>query len=375
MTTSNFSLLAFATLIASVSCFADESSLQDRNDAIIVRAVERMKDVDFSDNDHVQQAIARHIERQVGTVRYVDLAARFRPDGMIKNLTQMVLSDVDDSVRVRAMGLLLSTDHGRRGVRQQLNGDSIDRAKEVATVLALLGNGRSQSFLAELVSDSKRPYDHRKNAMIAMASNQNTSKRLLSIAEKNELPPDTRLLAGGLLSRSNNQQIRKKALELFPQPEQKDRKPLLPLDQLAQLKGDPANGAKLFSGIATCGNCHPVAGQGKQVGPDLSEIGGKLSREAMLTSILDPNAGISHNYEGYVVLTADGQVISGLLISKTEDEVVIRTADAIDRKIQSADIESMKQSEKSIMPENIHQTIDQKGLVDIVEYMTTLKKK
>jgi putative heme-binding domain-containing protein len=141
------------------------------------------------------------------------------------------------------------------------------------------------------------------------------------------------------------------------------------------LKGDAVNGAKLFAGVATCGNCHPVAGQGKQVGPDLSEIGSKLSREAMLTSILDPNAGISHNYESYVVLTVDGQVISGLLISKTEDQVVIRTAEAIDREIASADIESMKQSDQSIMPENLHHTVDQQGLIDVVEYMTTLQKK
>ena len=95
----------------------------------------------------------------------------------------------------------------------------------------------------------------------------------------------------------------------------------------------------------------------------------------MFTSILDPSAGISHNYENYIVLTASGQVINGLKVSETPDEVVIRTAEAIDRTIAQDDIEQMKKSEKSIMPDNLHQMVDQQGLVDIVEYMTTLTKK
>lgn len=375
MTSFHRSLLTFAVLILCVSAFADESSTQDRNDAIIVRAIERMEGVDHSNNERVQQAIRRHIASQVGSLEYVELAARYRPNDMVEQLSMMVLGDLDDSSRVQAIGVLMSVDKGRQEIRKILNSDSVDQIQRVSKVLALNGNARARELLGQIASDSQRPYEVRKVVVMAMALNQNTSKKLLSIAEKNELPADTRLLAGGLLVRSNNQDVRKKASNLFPQPLQKDRKPLPALDQLAQLKGNADHGAKLFRGVATCGNCHPVGGQGKSVGPDLTEIGSKLSREAMLTSILDPSAGISHNYEGYVVLTTDGQVITGLLISKTEDEVVIRTTDAIDRRIDTNDIESMKMSSTSIMPENLHHTIDQQGLIDIVEFMTTLRKK
>ncbi|MGB7343662.1 MAG: hypothetical protein WBD20_05595, partial [Pirellulaceae bacterium] len=61
--------------------------------------------------------------------------------------------------------------------------------------------------------------------------------------------------------------------------------------------------------------------------------------------------------------------------SETADEVVIRTAEAIDRKIPTDEIEQLKKSDKSIMPENLHHSFDQQGLLDIVEYMMTLKKK
>lgn len=353
----------------------DQTRLGERNDAIVVRAIERMEDFDYSDNEHVQQAISRHIARHEGTAQYLDLAVRFRPAGMSVKLQEMILSDLEDSIRVQAAQLLSSSNEGRADLRRSLNDPSIERVQNVSRVLALLGNRSTQKLLAEVISDPERPFEYRKNVVMAMSLNPNTSKTLLSIAKDGKLPADTRLLAGGLLVRSSDQDVRQQALKLFPQPQQKDRKPLPAIDQLAQLSGDAGSGMKLFRGVATCGNCHPVAGEGKQVGPDLSEIGGKLSREAMLTSILDPSAGISHNFEGYVVLTADGQVINGLLMSQTDDEVVIRTTDAIDRKIMADDIESMKKSDKSIMPENLHHTVDQQGLVDIVEYMMTLKKR
>ncbi len=344
-------------------------------DAIIVRAIERIDDFDYTDNHHVQAAITRYLAAREGTAEWVKLAGKFKPAGMDQKLQQMILSDLPDQVRVEAIGLLTSTAAGRQQLRQLMKRDFMDQVAVVARVLGLLGDHKAKDLLAEVVTDSERPFDIRKHAVVAMAGNANASKKLLEIAQSGDLPTDTRMLAGGLLARSSNADVRTRASKLFPQPKQKDRQPLPPIDQLAQMKGDAGSGVRLFGGVATCGNCHPVAGQGKQVGPDLSEIGSKLSREAMLTSILDPSAGISHNYEGYVVLTTDGQLISGLMISKTDDQVVIRTSDAIDHKIASEDIESIKQSEKSIMPDDLHQTIDQQGLIDIVEYMTTLKKK
>jgi putative heme-binding domain-containing protein len=141
------------------------------------------------------------------------------------------------------------------------------------------------------------------------------------------------------------------------------------------LTGDVQRGEVLFRGKATCSNCHIVNQFGKQVGPDLSEIGTKLSAEAMYVSILDPSAGISHNYETYIALLDSGQVLSGVLISQTDDQVILRTAEAIDRTIATGDIVEMKKSEKSIMPDGLHQTVDRQGLVDIIQYMTTLRKK
>ncbi|WP_436716129.1 hypothetical protein U8335_00180 [Roseiconus lacunae] len=349
----------------------DDDAAQARRDAVLVRAIERMQDFNYREHPEVIAAIDRQLHRTQGTPEFIRLVKKFQPAGIEKQLIETLVGD-NRSAAVEAAVLLLEMEQGRPLVRQRL----IDKAHGpvVAEVLGLLGNGRAIYFLSEITRQAEQPFDLRRAAVVGLARSKGGQKKLIEQADQKQLVGDTWLIAGALLARSDDEGLRKAAGRVLPQPAQKDAKPLLPVDQLAKAKGDAVAGMKLFRGVATCANCHIVNGHGKDVGPNLSEIGSKLSREAMLTAILLPSAGISHNYENYVVLTAEGQVIAGLKMSETDREVVIRTADAIDRKIDVDDIESMKKSEKSVMPENLHHLFGQQGLVDLVEYMATLKK-
>ena len=352
--------------------FGDESSI--RQDAIIVRAVERMKDYDYTKNADVKAAISRHIERSKGTPEYLKLLKQFRPDGLKDKLRSLIFAG-DNSSAVEAANMLLNSENGHRDVRPLVQSKDTEQAKRMAAVLGLLGDGRSVWLLSELAKDAEKPYDLRRIAVGGMAKNRHGQQTLLELVRKKELVGDTHLVAGALLARSQDAAIRDEAGKLLPMPAAKDQKPLPPIDALAQIKGNVDAGLKMFRDKGTCANCHVVGKHGKEVGPNLSEIGSKLSREAMITSILAPSAGISHNYENFSVLTDSGQVIVGLKVSETPTEVVIRTAEAIDRKISTDEIEEIKKSEKSIMPENLHHLTGQQGLIDVVEYMMSLKKK
>ena len=123
----------------------------------------------------------------------------------------------------------------------------------------------------------------------------------------------------------------------------------------------------------TCAKCHKVNGQGKEVGPDLSGVGRKLGRSALYESVLFPSAGISHNYESYVAALADGTLVTGLLISRTPESVTIRNPEAIDRKIAVGDIEELKKQTISLMPADLQKLMTAADLVDVVEYLTTLR--
>jgi putative heme-binding domain-containing protein len=107
----------------------------------------------------------------------------------------------------------------------------------------------------------------------------------------------------------------------------------------------------------------------------LSEIGAKLARQAMFESILYPSAAISHNFEHWVVLTDDGLMHNGLLVSETAGELRLKDEKGIVRTIPTATIEERSKAETSLMPADIQKLMTAGELVDLVEYLSTLKER
>ena len=177
------------------------------------------------------------------------------------------------------------------------------------------------------------------------------------------------------LHSSKHKNIRDKVQELFPIAQTKDDRPMPPIANLSKRSGNIENGKKVFENAGTCAKCHIVSGKGIEVGPDLSEIGSKLTKPAMYESILFPSAGISHNYENWMVLKEDGQSIIGVLISETESEIQLKDDKGIKHAIPVAQIDEKKKQKLSLMPADLHKEMTQKDLVDLVEYMMSLKKK
>jgi putative heme-binding domain-containing protein len=123
-----------------------------------------------------------------------------------------------------------------------------------------------------------------------------------------------------------------------------------------------------------CSNCHQVSNEGVNFGPDLSEIGSKLSREGLYKSILFPDQGISFGYEGYRIKLKDGSSAFGRIVSETEDKIDLQYM-AQQQSVQKADVESKTQVPGSMMPSNLQSSMSEKDIVDLVEYLASLKKK
>ncbi|MEM6978710.1 MAG: PVC-type heme-binding CxxCH protein, partial [Planctomycetota bacterium] len=344
------------------------------NDAVTVRAIERSDSLNLAKYPDAELAVARHIDRRVGKKDFMELVRRFNPRGIEPSLQATLIDQRDDTLSLRALAMLLRRDTGSSGIGHLIRNRDLQEASRIIRLLGVTGSSAALVLLNEIVTDSKLSYPLRSASVKALASSNVGASKLLDLAETERLAADLRLLAGGLLIKSEDNAVIARANQALPLPKAVDRVPLAPLDELVQMTGDISHGAELFRTTATCGNCHLVHGQGKEVGPDLTEIGSKLSRESMFTAILAPSAGISHNYENHIALLESGRIINGLLISQTEDRVILRSADAIDMEIERDEILEMKKSEKSIMPENLHHTTDQQGLVDLVEYLMTLKK-
>ncbi|TWU10792.1 PVC-type heme-binding CxxCH protein [Allorhodopirellula heiligendammensis] len=123
---------------------------------------------------------------------------------------------------------------------------------------------------------------------------------------------------------------------------------------------DVVSGKALFA--EHCASCHRIDGVGHTVGPDISDSRTKTPA-ALLTAILDPNAGIDASYVTYLVLTVDGETITGLLAGESRDAVTLQLAGGHTRRIDRDDIEIFQPSEISLMPSGLQRvlSVDQMG--------------
>ena len=98
---------------------------------------------------------------------------------------------------------------------------------------------------------------------------------------------------------------------------------------LAARRGDAARGQKLLAVSAKsdlqCLKCHSVLGTGGAIGPDLSVIGKKASRENLFESILYPSKAIADQYVTWQVETRRGLSLSGLIVEEAPTHIILRT--------------------------------------------------
>ena len=137
------------------------------------------------------------------------------------------------------------------------------------------------------------------------------------------------------------------------------------------LKGDAAKGKAIFA--THCAICHQVKGVGTDFGPKLSEIGDKLPKEALLEAIVNPSAGISFGFENWEITMKDGNVLMGIVSSKSESEMEIKYPGGKSEKVKLSDVKSQKKLPASIMPA-LHQAMSAQELADLLEYISLLKK-
>ena len=231
--------------------------------------------------------------------------------------------------------------------------------------------------LQNVVSDKKNEPALRIEGVSALAGTRAGTEWLLALNEKNGLDDAIKQDVGRYLRNSPYQDLRNKALLAFPPPGKLDPKKLPEIAVLAKRKGDAARGKLLFTASAKnnmqCMKCHTIRGQGGQIGPDLSMIGKKASRENLFESILLPSKAIADQYITWIIDTKKGLTVTGLLVEETKDYVILRDANGKDTKIDLNQIDERRKSLKSLMPEDLIGYMTEDELVDVVEYLFTLK--
>jgi len=248
------------------------------------------------------------------------------------------------------------------------------QAVKMASILASVAPREALVHLTHLLNEPTIPATVRLEASKGVARSVQGAKGLLGMAENGTLPREFFLTVGSILRSCEDEAIRRRAAEHFPIPKSKTSEAFPEIAELLKMSGSIESGSLVYRTTGTCIKCHPLDATAKSIGPDLSEIGSKLAKEALYVSILDPSAGISHNYESYAALTESGQAITGLKISQTDNQLILRDAEGIDHSLDPGDLESLFQQKVSLMPANLAEQFTVQELVDLVEYLQSLRK-
>jgi putative heme-binding domain-containing protein len=140
---------------------------------------------------------------------------------------------------------------------------------------------------------------------------------------------------------------------------------------IQQTAGDIQNGKELFK--KNCQICHQIAGEGKQVGPNLDGIGNR-GLDRVLEDVLIPNRNVDVAFRTTTVVTDEGKAYSGLLKELEGNRISIVDSQAKETILQTDIIEERKASANSPMPSNVGETLNEVQLRDLVSFLLLQKK-
>ena len=140
--------------------------------------------------------------------------------------------------------------------------------------------------------------------------------------------------------------------------------------------GDTAAGKRFYfdtTSEVSCINCHALGGTGGSIGPPLSRIAAIRSPEFLMESLLLPSTDIDPAYQRVVVVTKQGQVITGVRVNEDNFSIQLRD-EQLGRyySFAKSELDAVRVQEKSAMPENLAEQLTVKQLHDLFAYLMTL---
>ncbi|MCU0340173.1 MAG: c-type cytochrome [Spirosomaceae bacterium] len=319
-----------------------------------------------------QQSLQKLLDATFGTSEYMELVQKFEPANENKRLLQLATEKPTQAM-------------GRDAARQLLkqNGEALlwatinakDAAKANSAVASLRGVGTKQSLgvLKTLALDVKRTKALRMEAARALGGSWDGEETVLTLLKEGKFSGEIKAAAVQGVSTAWRKSVRQEAAKYLDAAPSKTGKKLPPITELVAMTGNASNGKKVFA--TQCAICHQINEEGSDFGPKLSEIGSKLGKDGQYLAIFYPSAGVSFGYEGFEVKFKDGSSTIGIVASKTETDLMMKFPGGTSQSYKMAQVVSMKKLDESLMTSGLHEAMSQQELVDLVEYLSSLKRK
>lgn len=165
--------------------------------------------------------------------------------------------------------------------------------------------------------------------------------------------------------------LRDRAAKLFATPGAAERKALIERYLAeAAAAGQPQPGREVFA--KRCATCHRLQDVGQAIGPDLAPYSTK-PLSALVTAVLDPNQAVDPRYHNYAISLDDGRVLTGMIQEEAAAGFKVAAADGKIHSVLRSEVEDMKNSGRSLMPEGFEKDLTPASLADIQAWIASLQ--
>lgn len=240
---------------------------------------------------------------------------------------------------------------------------------QLAAVRAISNSDDPQAGALMLDGWKRQSPQVQDQALKGIFSRQNRILALLDAIEKGRVLTQVLSSLRRLqLMENPNQRIRRRATALLSKSYSTELRDELMLEYRETLeeKRDVTRGQKIFT--QHCAACHKVRGQGHDVGPLLSSAVNRPD-ESLLNEILDPSSRVTQGFRTYSVVTVDGRIFNGVLSSESATSITLSRDKGQQHVILRKDIEEMTASSKSLMPDDLHKSINSSDMANLLGYI------
>ena len=303
-------------------------------------------------------------------------AGRLQLRGLGERVLAVALSGDNDPAE-REQAAIVATRLRPPAIGQSLEKLLTDPEPRVAKA-ALRGVVELQDVrqLREILCQNKFDDATRRSTADQLATSVGGALVLLRLIEQDALPDDLESRAIAKAIKHPDSNIRVLYEKFIPADERPKRLgEAIAADDILKLTGDSKRGREIFdkSSAAQCKSCHAVQGFGGSLGPELTNIGKKYERRALLETIIEPSKAIAPEFVPYVLETTSGQVYAGFLVEHNANGVVLKDVKGQLVRVAAGEIESLAAQPKSLMPELILSQLTAQDAADLLAFLTTLQ--
>ncbi len=339
-------------------------------DEIAREALTRLKG---NRDNAVMAAVNAELEKAKGTPAFVELVKDFGINNQGAALLETALKLSGTPAGAEALRLVYEDPKANDLLREKLAGP---QSAEVATLLATSGIKRALETLVAIAAGENNANEMLRSAAVkGLAKTQDGAVKLIALAKNGQLTEPLKLNATAALHLVQYAALQKEIDELFPAPQALGGKPLPSIPELVKMKGDAVKGRAVFERAeSSCITCHRVGDKGADFGPALTEIGTKLPKDQIFDAIINPNTGVTMGFETTQLMLKNGSAGVGVVRSETGDEIVLALPGGVSTTYRKRDIAKRDKLPTSMMPSGLNQALTQEDLVNLVEYLASLKK-